>query len=205
MTLLTEQQCQAVSDAIGEIEKTTDAELVAVIAKQADDYRYIPTLWATLLGLLTPALLWLLGFWLTVVDVFMIQIVVTASLALLLRLPFLLYRLIPASVRKYRAASLARSQFLIQGLHRTRGQTGVLLFISEAEHYVEILADSGIDQYVEQALWQGVVDALVIAIKQGKTQQGLIAAIKSCGALLAEHVPATQEKNELPNHLHILG
>jgi putative membrane protein len=205
MSLLKEQQCHAVSEAIAKVERTTDAELVTVIAKQADDYRYIPVLWAALFALLVPALLWLFNFWLTVTDVFFIQIIVASVLAFLLRLPFVLSRVIPKSVRQYRAANLARSQFLIQGLHRTKGQTGVLLFISEAEHYVEILADSGIDQYVEQSLWQEIVDTLIVAIKQGETEQGLIQAINACGELLAQYVPVTTDKNELPNHLILLG
>lgn len=204
MRIITEKQCQAVSDAIANIEKQTDAELVVVLAKQADNYRYIPALWAALLGLMTPAVLWLTGFWLSVTDVFVLQITVTAILMLTLRAPIILHRLIPASVRQYRAGNLARSQFLEQGLHRTKGQTGVLLFISEAEHYVEILADSGINQYVQQNQWQAIVDALIADIRKSNTQQGLITAIESCGELLAEHAPNTVEKNELPNHLIVL-
>ena len=51
MTLLTEPELQQVAEAIERVERDTDAELVTVLAAQADDYRYIPLLWASLLAL----------------------------------------------------------------------------------------------------------------------------------------------------------
>ncbi|MFT7307031.1 MAG: putative membrane protein, partial [Candidatus Azotimanducaceae bacterium] len=49
MALLSENEVKQVSNAIDKIEQETDAELVTVLAEQADDYQYIPTLWAALL------------------------------------------------------------------------------------------------------------------------------------------------------------
>lgn len=204
MTLLKEDKLAAVASAIENAEKKTDAELVAVLARQADDYRYIPTLWAACLALLVPGALWLGNFWLDSVEVLVIQLAVFAILAGLLRLPFLLFRLIPRSVRRGRAHNLAHRQFLENNLHHTDGDCGVLVFISEAEHYVEIIADRGISQHVSGEQWQQIVDALIAAIKRGETQSGLISCIDSCGELLAQYAPVTAEKNELPNHLVLI-
>lgn len=205
MSLLKEEQLQAVSEAISQAEKATDAELVVVLARQADNYHYIPTLWAAVLALVTPAVFWVLDFWLEVVDVFIIQAVTFVIFTLILRIPFIMLRLIPKSVKNYRAANLARSQFLENNLHHTEQESGVLIFISEAEHYVEIIADRGINKHVEQAQWQGIVNTIVSNIKAGNTQEGMIEAISSCGELLAEYMPVTSEKNELPNHLVCIG
>lgn len=204
MRLLKEQELQAVSDAISEVEKVTDAELVTVLARQADDYRYIPTLWAAVIALFIPGVLWLSGLWLETLEVLTLQLTVFAVLALLLRTPFILFRLIPRSVTSWRASNLARRQFLENNLHHTEQACGVLIFISEAEHYVEIIADRGIDQHVDAAQWQAIVDVFIAEIKQGRTRQGLIGCINSCGELLAKHAPATREKNELPNHLVLI-
>lgn len=54
MTLLTEQQQRQVAEAIARVERHTDAELVTVLASRADDYAYIPLLWASLLALVVP-------------------------------------------------------------------------------------------------------------------------------------------------------
>lgn len=204
MAIFKQTDLDAVSQAIKTVEQTTDAELVAVLARQADDYRYIPTLWAALLALLAPGGIWLSGWWLDTLEILLAQVSAFIVLAIVLRIPAIMYRLIPGTVRRWRAANLARRQFLENNLHHTKGESGVLIFIAEAEHYVEIIADRGIDQHVPQQQWQSIVDALTAAIRRGDTQQGLITCIEDCGKILAEHVPATGEKNELPNHLVLI-
>lgn len=204
MKLLKQTDLDAVQAAIQSAEKYTDAELVAVLARQADDYRYIPTLWAALVALLVPGLIWLLSLWLDTPDILLLQLGVFIVLSVVLRLPLLMYRLIPRSVRQWRAANLARRQFLDNNLHCTAAESGVLIFIAEAERYVEIIADRGIDQHVPQDRWQSIVNELTEAIGRNDTQQGLIRCINACGELLSQHVPATMEKNELPNHLVVI-
>jgi putative membrane protein len=204
MGIIQQTDLDAVSQAIKEAEQHTDAELVAVLARRADDYRYIPTLWAALIGLISPSFVLLFGLWLTTVEILMVQAMVFVVLALVLRIPALMFRLIPRSVRQWRAQNLARRQFLENNLHHTASDSGVLIFVSEAERYVEIIADRGINQYVSQQQWQTLVDELTAAIKRKDTTNGIIACITACGELLAQHVPATSEKNELPNHLVVI-
>ena len=205
MGMVKENELKVISAAIDAVEKNTDAELVVVLAKQADDYRYIPTLWAALMALLVPAVSWASGWWLDTLDILMVQLGSFAILAMVFRLPAVMLRLVPSSVKSWRASNLARRQFLDNNLHHTRQDCGVLVFISEAEHYVEIIADRGISRHVSVEQWQSIVDSLISEIKNGATQQGLITCINSCGQMLAHFAPATQEKNELPNHLIVLG
>jgi len=204
MGLIRVEELEAVSNAINQAEMHTDAELVTVLARQADDYRYIPTLWAAVVALLVPGLVWLTGLWLNVLDVLWLQLVVFAVLAMLFRLPWLMFRLVPAPVRRWRAANLARYQFLENNLHHTKQSCGVLIFIAEAERYVEIIADQGIAQHVSQDQWQVIVAKFTAQVAKGDTQQGLIECINSCGELLAQYAPATSQKNELPNHLVLI-
>ena len=204
MTLLTDAQRQQVSSAIAEVEKTTDAELVAVLARRADNYFYIPTLWAAFIALITPAVINLTPFWLSYHEVLLAQWLVFFVFAILLRIPPLMVWLIPKAVRYRRASNLAYRQFLENGLHHTQGETGVLIFVSEAEHYVEILADRGIDQYVSAEQWQSIVDDLIAQLKRGDTLEGMLECIEAAGALLRQYAPVTHDKNELPDHLVII-
>ncbi|MCR8922351.1 TPM domain-containing protein [Dasania sp. GY-MA-18] len=204
MKALNEQQLAQISAAIQQVEQQTDAELVTVLAKQADNYYYIPTLWAALLALLVPVLLRFTPLWLDGIDLLKAQWLTFACAALVFRIPFIKMRLVPKSVQQWRASSLARRQFLDNNLHHTKGETGVLVFVSEAEHYVEILADRGIAQQVDDKQWQQIIDAFTAQVKAGNTQQGFISCIEQCGALLKQYAPATAEKNELPNHLVLL-
>lgn len=202
--MISEKQQHAVADLITTIEQHTDAEFVAVLAKQSDDYRYIPLLWASFAVLALPLPLLLLPLWLTTADVLLVQWASFLVLAVLFFIPAVRIRLIPKSIRYWRAANMARRQFLENNLHHTQGETGVLLFVSEAERYVEIIADRGINQCVSQTQWQALIDQFVSAVKAGKTEEGLMTCITGCGELLKQHVPATRERNELPNHLVII-
>ncbi|RLT96865.1 TPM domain-containing protein [Ketobacter sp.] len=205
MALFTESELKQVADAINNVEQHTDAELVTVLARQSDDYVYIPTLWAAIIALLLPLLLKFTPFWLNGDELLMLQWFNFIALALLFRVPPIMMSLVPKSVKRWRAANLARRQFLDNNLHHTKGETGVLIFIAEAEHYVEIIADRGISQHVANDQWQGIVDDLVASIKRKDTLAGMLKCIEACGEKLKQHAPATESKNELPNHLVVLG
>lgn len=202
--MLTEAEQQQVADAIGAVERNTEAELVTVLARRADRYTYIPILYAAAIALLTPGVIALLPFWLGLWEVLFAQWSVFIVFALLLQWPPLLTRIIPQSIKRWRAANLARRQFLEQNLHHTHAHTGVLIFVSEIEHYVEIIADRGIDCHVEQAQWQSIVDTFTAQVKRGEIVQGFLQCVRDCGELLQRHVPATAQKNELPNRMIVL-
>jgi putative membrane protein len=204
MTLINEQQQAKVQHAIGQAEKNTDAELVTVLAGESDDYYFIPTMWAALVSLVTPAVLLQTNLWLSQTDILWIQLIEFMALALVFRWQPLKHLLVPKRVKHARAALVAKQQFLSQGLHHTRGETGLLIFVSEAERYVEILADRGINNLVPDGAWDNILQQLLGQIKANNTETGLIDAIQACGDLLAEHVPSTHDQDELPNHLVIL-
>lgn len=204
MTLLSESELKQVSDAIDRIERDTDAELVTVLAAQADDYRYIPLLWASLLALILPGALLFFTGWLAAWQLLLVQWLTFVVLAVLFRIPSLTSRLIPHSVRHWRACNLARRQFIELNLHHTVGGTGMLIFVSEAERYVEILVDKGISSRIDDSVWQSVVDSFTEDVRNGQVLEGFLSCIETCGALLKQHVPATHERNELPNHLVVL-
>ncbi len=204
MTLLSESELQHVAAAIERIERDTDAEVVTVLAAQADDYRYIPLLWASLIALLLPGALLFFGGWLSAWQQLLAQWATFLVLAVAFRAPALTSRLIPRAVRNWRACNLARRQFIELNLHHTEADTGVLIFVSEAERYVEILVDRGIASRIDNAAWETIVAAFTERVKQGRVLEGFLGCIESAGALLAQHVPATHARNELPNRLVVL-
>ena len=202
MSFLNNSEKQRIYDAITAIECQTSGELVTVITRSSDEYRYIPYLWAALLALLVPGIL-TLGT-LPVPDKlhYLVQICAFLAAAVVFNWPPVKVRLIPPGVRKLRAHRLAQEQFFLQNLHTTPGRTGVLLFVSVAEHYVEIIADKGINDVVNDNAWETIVARFIDEVKNNRVADGFLTAIHACGALLAEHFPATDVKtDDLPNHL----
>jgi len=200
--LLTGIDKEQVREAIKEAERHTRGELITVITPRSDEYLFIPTLWAGLVALMMPALMLLLNTEQETMMVFISQIAVFVTCTIVFQFPLIKYALVPKSIKRLRASRLAREQFFMQGLHHTKERTGILIFVSIAEHYVEIIADKGINDVVPNGTWDTVVNDFVGEVKSEHYTQGFIKAITSCGAILSESFPADIENvNELPNHL----
>jgi putative membrane protein len=203
-TLISAADQVRVSEAIGRAEKRTSGEIVAVAAAQSSTYLYAPFMWAALLALMVPWPLMTFTWWpnswiyLTQLAVFLLALMVFLPRKVRLLL-------VPQSVKRARAHQHAVEQFLVQEMHTTRGRTGVLIFVSAAERYAEILADTAIDSKVAEGTWQGIVDKMTAEIGAGRPGDGFVHAIEGVGQHLAEHFPpGSRDPNELPDHLIIL-
>jgi putative membrane protein len=202
MTFLSDNDRLQISQAIAQAEGNTRGEFVTVIAQAADDYLYIPTLWAALVALLVPGVVELAGWLLPFAYSYGIQVITFFVCALSFRWTPVKRLLIPARVKQLRAHRLAQEQFFLQNLHHTVERTGVLLFVSITEHYVEIIADKGINDVVPAGVWDEVVTDFILQVRAGEVTTGFLHAVKACGDVLAEHFPATDNnRNELPDHL----
>ncbi|MGJ0557712.1 TPM domain-containing protein [Methylocystis sp.] len=204
MHMFSPEEERRVSDAIAAAERNTSGEIVVVVAARSDDYLYVPPLAAALIALLVP---WPLIF-LTRLDVELIFLVQLAAFVVLttLLMPFAVRSaLVPAAIKRRHAHRRAVEQFLVQNLHTTAEHTGVLIFVSAAEHHVEILADATIDAKVAPGSWQAIVDDLTAALAEGQAADGLAGAIAAVGAHLGRHFPpGSRNANELPDHLIVL-
>ncbi|MDO9489461.1 MAG: hypothetical protein Q7J32_13890 [Sphingomonadaceae bacterium] len=110
--------------------------------------------------------------------------------------------LTPRKMRRERVHADAMKQFLSKGLHVTAERTGVLLYVSLADHVAEVIADEGIYAKVAPEVWGDTIIALVEGIRAGKAADGFVAAIGIAGAVLAEHFPPrAHNPNELPDKL----
>ena len=202
MAFLSPEEKVRITEAIKQAEGRTSGEIVTVIAGSADAYWFIPLLWAAVIALSLPAVVLLVDPWIYPIELYGGQLLLFALVALLFRWTPVKMRLVPGAVKRRRAGRLAREQFLAQGLHHTKDRTGVLLFVSVAERYVEVLADSGINEKVAPDAWANLVNAFVARVRQGRIADGFLEAVEVCGALLAENFPRSGgDADELPNHL----
>lgn len=202
MALLSEHDRTRVEQAIKEAETRSSGEFVTAIAAASDDYLYIPTLAAAGVVFLLSGLVLLLP-WPIRVDLFYAgQVAGFIALALAFRWPPLRMTLVPRSVKEERARRYAHQLFLDLGLSSTRDRTGVLLFVSEAEHYVEIIADRGVQEHADNAVWERIVADFTREVRAGRTADGFVQAVAACTAVMAEHHPwHSGDQNELPNRL----
>ncbi|MCH2568390.1 MAG: TPM domain-containing protein [Pseudomonadales bacterium] len=203
MSMLDESELKRVARAISQVEQKTDARLFTVLARQADDYRIFPYLWSALIAMLTPLIIELSPWWVETWEIFVIQLGAFTFLTMVLRTPALMNIMVPTEVKQWRASDLARRQFLEHQLHHSR-ESGVLIFVSEAEHYVEIIADRSLSRRITTDDWQHVIDTLIMHIRTRDTVSGFVTAIEQCGTLLAKHAPITRDKVAVERHLLVI-
>ena len=191
----------AIEDAISRAEKETSGEIVVVVTRASERYFGIGLMWAALVALSVPLPLILFTNW-PMEHIYLVQLAVFAlGVALLQWEPFRL-AVVPKSVKHARAHKRAVEEFLAQNLHTTKGRTGVLIYVSFAEHFAELIADHAIDKKVSQETWDQIVRELTDHLSRGERDKGLTAAIEACGKLLAKNFPpGIKDLNELPNHL----
>ena len=206
MAVVSEEDKKRVADAISAAEANTSGEIVAVIAPESASYLYVPFLWGAMLALAVP-FPFIFWTWWPIQHIYLMQILVFVALVVILMYRPLRLALVPRSVKHARAHRRAVEQFLAQNLHTMPGRTGVLIFVSEAERYAEIVADAGIHAKVPESTWQMIVHDLTDHIGQGQAGEGFVRAITAVGEHLARHFPrGTYDPNAhgLTNHLIVL-
>ena len=200
-----EQDRARIAAAIRANEARTSGEIICVLAKSSSDQATaLPVLIAAVLALALP---WVLMATTSMALQSMLSLQVLAFLVFLavLGLPRVRTALIPRATRRALAHRAAMEQFVIRGIARKKDRTGILIFVSLAERYARIIADEGIAAHVPQSHWQGAIDTLVGHMRNDHIADGFIAAIETCGDVLAAHFPSTGDKrSELPDRIYLI-
>lgn len=220
-TAMTEADRARVGAAVSAAEADTAGEIVTILAERSDDYGDVALAWAAAVALLALVVLALVpDFYIHLYDrltgdwaaewtpgrvLGMAALVVAAKFAgtwaLLLWRPLRL-ALTPGTIRHRRVHARAISAFRIGAERRTTGRTGILIYLSLAEHRAEIVADEAIASKVDAEVWGEALAAMLVELKAGRMADGLIAAIGRVGAVLTRHFPrAADDSNELPDRL----
>ena len=90
----------------------------------------------------------------------------------------------------------ARAAFVEQGVSRTRGRTGVLVYVSMLERRVLLVPDVGVDARLLEAQARALSDSL----SRGADLDAFVAAVRSLGPALSASLPhGDDDVNELPD------
>lgn len=193
-----------IADAIHSAEAGTSGEIVCVLSHAASDYAEIPLLWSLLLALALPWPMIEFTHW-SVQNIYLVQLAVFLVVGFALTQQRLRLMLVPQRIMRARAHAAALEQFELRGVSHTGSRTGILIFVSLAERYARIIADSGIASKIPQSEWQNAVDGLIEHARAGKIADGFVSAIAACGAHLATHFPAEPgHKNQLPDRIYVI-
>lgn len=220
MLKLTEVDHARVSAAIAEAEAKSDGEIIAISADQSDAYHDVGLHYAVLVLFLALAFFaaWphQLEHWWSRMMGWSAEPGLRQMLTLLLGIalfkflfalflmkwrPLRLF-LTPATTKTRRVRRRAIMLFKTGAERRTVGRTGILIYLSMAEHRAEIVGDEAITAVTTPDTWGEAMATLITHVKDGRPADGIIAAVALIGDVLAEHFPKSHEdSNEIPDKL----
>jgi putative membrane protein len=221
MAMMDDAGRKLVSDAVAEAETATSGEIVAVLAERSDGYTDVALLWAAGAGFTAMSIFaafpepfldrwdaWFAGWGHEWTSGELASMVIALGLAAFLGVllvqqwPPLKWLLVPGPVKAARVRAQAVRQFKVGAQGRTTGHTGVLIYLSMAEHRAEIVADESIAAKVPAEVWGEAMGDMLSEIRRGRVAEGLAVGIRDVGFILAEHFPRGQDDvNELPDRL----
>lgn len=199
VSLLSDSDRAQIEAAIGQIERRSSLEVVVAVVRRSADYWQWRVALAASWGLLGACVVLqflpsVQALWAVLLE---LPIAVLAYLAFGLR-P--LHRLLIPRVYSERAVTAQAFQlFAERGLHQTREHTGLLILVSELEHRVVILGDSGLHARVGETGWQRYVDALVRRIREGQTVAGILEVLAQIETSASALPARPDDVNELPD------
>jgi len=218
---LTEADHDKVSAAITAAEANSNGEIVAVATPLSDQYHDVALHWALvpLFAVLAWAAIWpnalawwwdfLTGGWgaePTLGQLFTLLLIFaalkfTVALLILKWMPLRL-ALTPPGTKQRRVRRRAVLVFRTAAEHRTKGRTGILIYLSLGERRAEIVADEAILKVTDEHTWGEAMADLLEHVREGRPGDGICAAIERVGVVLAEHFPRSDtDTNEIPDKL----
>ena len=207
-----EIQKDNVRKAIQDLESHSSGEIVPYFTYRSDPYNEAKWKSAVILSLFGAILLaaasysWMLPFAVTPLeDAIYIGVLMLIGYFIPIVFPQTIRFLINDNVLHRRVMHHAETVFLEEEVFKTRDRTGVLIYVSELEHEVVVLADSGINEKVSPKDWEKVTDHVIDGIKHKKVDEGLVKAIEACKQLLINNgfTVRPDDSNELSDDLRI--
>jgi len=209
-----------IAQAVQDAEKTTDGEIVVVMAKESSRYSFWELLASVICSVLIFAALlpfadeifglfsrvfWSVPLWYLPAFFGISAFALIAILFTVANIPVVDRLVVPRFVRMASVTNRAFQLFAQTGVHDTKNHSGILVYVSILERQVRILADSGINARISQDMWKLIADDLSAGIGEKKYEEAILGTIQKCGDLLSQHFPnQNKTADELPNGLILL-
>ena len=218
---MSETEHDRVTEAVRTAEAGTSGEIVTIIADASDHYLDTALWWAVVAALVSLALLaacpatatWIVeslsGGWVTeigAVEYFELAlaafVIIFGVIRLILQIPRLRIALTFPRVKSKRVRNRAIDLFKVGAESRTAGRTGILIYLSLAEHRAEIVADEAVHKQVSNDMWGAAMADLIGHVREERITDGMVAAVNDVGKILTQYLPRKDDDiNELPDRL----
>lgn len=199
--LLEEESLHKIENCITDVEKKTSGEIVIAISLQSGEYRDVNYLTGIILALVSLVFILFSPFHIHTYFVLPdIMFFFIAGYFIPRFIPGIKRPLTSEKRRVTQSVSGARLAFFEEGVFATRERTGVLIYISLFERYIEIIPDLGVDGRIPRGRWNELRYSVNNTLKSNPCTDEIISFICKCGKLMEEMMPAKPDKaDEIPN------
>lgn len=217
---LRENDLLEIKNTVKAAEGKTSGEIATAFIKESDDYAIYELLFAIFCGFLYLMIIlffennieniiktmsWDYSTWHLLLFYSLSPFLVIGLFYFLANFPAIDRLIVPKAIMQRKVNQRAVRHFMESGVYNTKNHTGILIFISQLEHRVELLADKGISQNIPQEKWDTIVQHIITGIKTNRLVPHLKEAIQQCGQLLATYHPIQEDdENELNDDIAIL-
>ena len=200
--ILTDNEKKIISQEIETLEKSSSAELVAVITQRSGDYKLASSMYSIFL-VFCSSLFFVLFTDKSTFELIQIQLLIFIGFYLFFEyFRKIFFSILPKSYKYQVASTNANKQFYNLKLDKTKTKHAIMFFVSLDEKYVEIICDENISKEIPDIHWQFIIDEFLNDIKANQLSIGYLRAINACSMILIEKFPIQKnDENELPNEV----
>jgi putative membrane protein len=194
---------RALVEAVKAVEAASSAEVVIAVQARSASHLHVDIIVGFVVAYATLGFMlfspWPFGVGWIFVDPLLVGVVVALALA---EFPSIRRLLTPLSLRRHAVKAAAHTAFVEKGVGLTRRHTGLLIYISQLERLVEVVADEGVRQAVDPAPWARAVSALGESVARGEDGHAVAGYIHRMGDLLSSALPhQADDVNEIPDEV----
>jgi len=188
---LPEQDRERVRKAVEAARGATAAKFDFIVVPASDHYALFPEIWAAAVALVLTGALALAEPWLSIGTGFVVTTVLFIAFSVAFEWWPIRVRLVPRIYKRIAASRMARHQFAAHLISKDAEHNGVMLFVSLAEHHLEIIAERDAHAAVPAGTWDRIVSDATSAMRGRGVAVGLVSAIADCGRMLAQAFPVS--------------
>jgi putative membrane protein len=189
MQKLNDAQRAKLKEALEAVEKRTSARVAVTTVPISDKYKLYPALYGGLAAFLMGAVLAVFFPHLPLREAFLIVVVAAGAATFLLDFWPLRLAVVPRQAKLWECWELAHRAFASRILAQNDRKTGILLFVSLGERYVEVVTDRDVDRHIPQSVWDALIKDFLAEAKQGHVGEALPKMVEASATVLAEHYP----------------
>lgn len=189
MQKLTDEQRTLLRGALETAELRTSARIAVATVPVSDRYKLYPLVYGGMVAVAVFAVL--AFFWpqLALREAFVITIVASGVATFLLDFWPIRLATVPRHAKLWECWELAHRAFASRVLAQNDRKTGILIFVSLGERYVEIVTDRDVDRNIPQSVWDQLIKDFLAEAKQGHVGIALPKLVALSAQVLAPHYP----------------